>query len=140
MSRDRDTGGKLIFGAIVFIILIPVMLIAERCNGQDSLLIKTVGYCGNIKLSEIDAEYGEAAFTMKASMLAGTALKQFVFDYGQAYKKDKEALVNNDKGQLIGFNSVAQALNFFYFNGWEFIAKLDNNSTYILLFRKRKLQ
>jgi|GEM_PF-3833934 len=114
------------------------LFISCLAYGQDSLPYKVEGYCGKTKLRDIEALYGEAAFSNKATILTGTLMKEFVFDYGQKYSKDKEAIVNNAAGEVIRFTSIAQVLNFFDFNGWEFLSSMSHNNSYIILFRKKK--
>ncbi|HMT75799.1 MAG TPA: hypothetical protein PKA77_17125 [Chitinophagaceae bacterium] len=118
-----------------------IVLFFLLCNAtiysQDSLLYKIEGYCGTTKLRDINSVYGEAAFTNKAAFFAGTLLRQFVFDYGQYYKKDKDVTIKNEKGEVITFGSFALILNFFDYNGWEFLEKIEEGNSYYLIFKKK---
>lgn len=119
-------------------ILIALLLLSTVVNGQqDSVYYKNVGYCGTTRLKDIDAPYGEAAFTGRMLALAGTKVKEFVFDYGQHYKKDKDAMIKDGAGNIIYFNSIAHVLNFFDYNGWEYISTVDLSGSYIVLFKRK---
>jgi len=133
--REKNIKGQLIFGLVI-----AIVLFYNRGNAQDSVNYKIPGYCGQTKLSDINAEYGEAAFSSKAQFFAGTVVKQYIFDYGQIYKKDKEVMVSNEKGEPLTFGSVAAVLNFFDYNGWQYIGKEDVGNVYILLFKKKRGQ
>jgi hypothetical protein len=115
-----------------------LLLCSLNSFAQDSVSYKVEGYCGKTKLRDIQAVYGEAAFTNKAVVLTGTMIKEFVFDYGQEYKKDKEAMVCNAAGEGLRFTSIAHVLNFFDYNGWEYLKLEPLNNSYIILFRKKK--
>lgn len=119
------------------LILLFFLLYSATIYSQDSLLYKIEGYCGTTKLRDINAIYGEAAFTSKATLFAGTLVRQFVFDYGQYYKKDKDVTIKNEKGDVITFGSIALILNFFDYNGWEFLEKIDEGNSFLLLFKKK---
>jgi hypothetical protein len=125
---------------IKYFLAVALLFAISNIFSQETLNYKFEGYCGNIKLRDIDAEYGELAFVNYVAMTLGTGLKRFVFDYGQKYKKDKEILVSNDKGEEITFSSIAMALNFMDYNGWNYVDKLPmDKGLYILLFRKKKV-
>lgn len=84
---------------------------------------KTYGYIVGIKLDSIEADY--ARF--------GWFRKSLYFDYGQGVRR-KEMLITDKKGLLLIVpGERVFLLNFFYFNGWEYVP----DSTIDLL-KKRK--
>ena len=88
--------------------------------------VKTHGYIKGVRLDSIDAKYGEVALTTSFSV-EGTYSYGFEFRYGQQWNKSNELKVTDNKGSSLEFekNSIALALNFFDYNGWELVKILD---------------
>lgn len=106
------------------------------CFSQEKY--EKIGYCGKTPLKEIKAKYGEIHITTGSMVLAGDMIKKYVFEYGQDYKKDVEARVNDQNGDAIVFSTFAEVMNFFDYNGWEYVdLKFNPQGSHIILFRKK---
>lgn len=101
---------------------------------QDSINT-TPGYCGTVKLKDINAAYGEV---IPITKFLGTPTKIFYFDYGQVYKSTSDVMVNAGSTKPLLFNSIAQMINFFDFNGWDYLSTLNFDGNYTFLFKKKK--
>jgi len=90
---------------------------AETNNPFTQNTFKTYGYINKVRLDSIAATY--ATITIGADY--------FRFDYGQQFKKNKELTVKDRSGHDLTFenNTLAVALNFADYNGWDLIKVYD---------------
>lgn len=126
---------------LLLLTIIPILTFAQR-NRQDKddevkvEVYKTYGYVNGQRLDSIDAKYGQATITIGMTILAGNAIRRFVFEYGQTWKNEREARITDKEGRVLTFHDTAGALNFFDYNGWDFV--LLNLNPYSILLKKKK--
>ncbi len=95
---------------------------------------KTYGYIGGVRLDSIKAQY---------ATIGWRANQTVTFDYGQYRDGKKELTVIDSKRMPLEFanTSIAFALNFFYFNGWQLAfthyTHVEKENTLILQKRKQ---
>lgn len=114
---------------LVIFFIFQSALAFSQAAGLDATYIKdykTYGYIHGVRLDSIDAGY--ASFGRRGQSL--------FFDYGQGVKV-KEMIITDKNGLLIMFPTYGPIfrMNFFYFNGWEYVPDSTDN---INLLKKRR--
>ena len=104
---------------------------------QEAVEWKITGYVNKVKLSDIDAVYIQVEIPSGFQFFSGSAIKTYKVNYGQTNQSSQA--VRDSSGNKIIFNSTASSMNFFYYNGWEYvetqIAGLPNQ---IIIFRNKR--
>jgi hypothetical protein len=122
---------------LFILLLIPTIAFSQRNKEEEILLDNThqYGYVNGVRLDSINAIYGQAGITAGMTVLAGNYIRRLVFEYGQHWKNESEARITNKEGKAFTFFNTAEALNFFEYNGWNFV--LVNLNPYQILLRKK---
>jgi hypothetical protein len=124
---------------LILLILIPSIAFSQRTkNGNDEIPLENFrqyGYINGLRLDSIDAKYGQAGITAGMQILTGNAIRRLVFEYGQRWKNESEVRITDKEGKVFTFSNTAEALNFFDYNGWDFV--LVNLNPYQILLRKK---
>ena len=95
---------------------------------------KTYGYINGVRLDSVDAQY---------ATIGWRGGSQATFDFGHFRDGKKELTVTDSKRMPLEFanTSIAFALNFFYFNGWQLAfthyTHVEKENTLILQKRKQ---
>jgi hypothetical protein len=90
---------------------------------------KTYGYIDGKRLDSVDVVFAE--FNWRSQ-------DYVAFDYGQQVSKVKQYAITNAKGVPMIFpsHSYAFLLNFFHFNGWEFVQAYGDNLGRVYILKK----
>ncbi|GAB3750524.1 hypothetical protein [Spirosoma pomorum] len=100
-----------------------------------------------VSLKDINAQYVQIVATTKYA--EQTALEDIKIDFGQALKVAKKKMeIRDERGRLLQFTSMIDALNFMTANGYEFIqaysvtnrinSSYNSNVHYYILRRKSR--
>ncbi|MCL6260642.1 hypothetical protein M3O96_16175 [Aquiflexum sp. TKW24L] len=95
----------------------------------------------DIPINEIDVEYIQIVGT--GNFRSGKVKVRLDFGNENKYLSSKETRIKDENGELLEFNSMVDALNFFGKNGYEFIEayslSFEYNECYFML-KKRDIQ
>jgi hypothetical protein len=125
-------------------LLICILFIASSSYAQDymenvkpdpSFVIptatnfRTYGYIDGKRLDSVDAVYAE--FNWRAQ-------DRVTFDYGQQLSRVKQYVITDAKGVPMIFptHSYAFLLNFFHYNGWEFVQAYGDSLGRVYILKK----
>jgi len=90
----------------------------------------TYGYIDGKRLDSIDAVYADFSLSTQ---------NRVDFDYGQLVSRVKDYALTDAKGTPMQFpaHSYSFMLNFFYFNGWDFVQAYGDTSSRTYILKKR---
>ena len=96
-------------------------------------------YVEDVNINELDIKYIQLV-GVNTSMF-GVKIKVYV-DYGQKVKFMKSSKIKDAEGKIKKFNSMTDALNFMYKNGWKYVnyteAVISGKIRYVYLLEKRE--
>jgi hypothetical protein len=80
-----------------------------------------------VDINDLDLQYVE--LVGQTRFISLTKIKVFV-DYGQDFSW-RQQTIEDESGERSSFNSMVDALNFMYSNGWEFVSNyhIDNDGS-----------
>jgi hypothetical protein len=103
-------------------------------SGQSQVIVD------GVDVNDLDIQYVD--LVGRARFLSLTKIKVFV-DYGQDFSW-RQQTIEDASGERTSFNSMTDALNFMYKNGWEFVSNyhIDNDGelTYHYILKRQEEQ
>jgi len=93
----------------------------------------------DVNINELDIKYVQLLGVNTS--IFGVKIKVYV-DYGQKVKLLKGSKIKDADGNVMKFNSMTDALNFMYKNGWEYVnyteVYLNGKLRYVYLLQKKE--
>ena len=92
------------------------------------LTCATYGLSAQILVDGIDIQRVDISFIeISANGRLFSNRINVIVDYGQRRRSFDIQRIENDRGKSMKFNSMMDALNFFYRNGWEYVDNYQDN-------------